>query len=256
MDSVLLQSHMPDEVVIADDGSDLRTKALVDEYRRRHPGSLIHSWQEDLGFRVSRSRNLAISRSTAEYLIFIDGDMILHRDFVADHIHFARLGTWVQGVRAKLSPEGAQDLLLSESYHPIKTWDARLKSKRYSVRSQLLRTIFSGRRYLATLAMAQTCNLAVFREDCIKVNGFNEDFVGWGREDEEFVCRLMNVGIKRRDLRFSGVAYHIHHEGNSRAFLEKNHHLYLKTRANRLTWCTNGLCQHLSPSNNLALVPE
>jgi glycosyltransferase involved in cell wall biosynthesis len=250
LDSVMLQSRMPDELIIADDGSGPETRALVDGYRPKLQVPLIHSWQEDLGFRAARSRNLAISRASADYLILIDGDMILHSNFIEDHIRFARQGFWVQGVRAKLSPNGSQELLLSESYHPIKTWDARLKSKRYSIRSQFLRSLFSGRRYFAKLAMAQTCNLALFREDCIKVNGFNEDFIGWGREDGEFVCRLMNAGTQRRDFRFSGVAYHIHHEGNSRASLDQNHRLYLNTVENQLTWCENGLNQHLSRNND------
>lgn len=244
LDSVMLQFRMPDEVIIADDGSGPETRALVDEFRPRLLAPLIHSWQEDLGFRAARSRNLAISRSSSEYLILIDGDMVLHSNFVDDHIYFARQGFWVQGVRAKLSPVGAEELLISESYRPLQMWDGRLKSKRYSIRNQVLRRIFSGRRYFAKLSMAQTCNLAVYRKDCIKVNGFNEDFVGWGREDGEFACRLMNAGVKRRDLRFSGVAYHIHHEGNARAALERNHQIYLNTLRNRVAWCENGLSAH------------
>lgn len=244
LDSVSQQTRMPDEVIVADDGSGLETRELIDRYRSIIPAPLIHSWQEDLGFRAARCRNLAISRSSADYLILIDGDMVLHPNFVNDHICFARRGSWVQGVRAKLSPEGAQEFLRTGSYKPLQTWDSRLKSKRYSVRNRVLRDLFSGRRFFAKLSMAQTCNLAVFREDCMRVNGFNEDFIGWGREDGEFVCRLINAGVNRRDLRFSGVAYHIHHEGNSRASLQRNHQIYLNTKKNHLTWCENGLTAH------------
>ena len=93
--------------------------------------------------------------------------------------------------------------------------------------------------------MIQTCNMAFFKNDCMKVNGFNEDFIGWGREDSEFGVRLMNIGIKRRDLKFKAIGYHIHHEGISREMLEKNHQIYLNTLNNKLIWSINGIDKYI-----------
>ena len=93
--------------------------------------------------------------------------------------------------------------------------------------------------------MIQTCNMAFFRSDCVKVNGFNEDFIGWGREDSEFGARLLNAGVKRRDLRFGAVAYHLHHQGASRTMLDRNNQLLLETLGERKLWCKNGIDKHL-----------
>ena len=82
------------------------------------------------------------------------------------------------------------------------------------------------------LNMIQTCNMAFFKNDCLRVNGFNEDFIGWGREDSDFAAKLLHSGVKRRDLKFKGIGYHIHHEGNSREMLQRNHQIYLDTLKN------------------------
>ena len=87
--------------------------------------------------------------------------------------------------------------------------------------------------------------MAFFKDDCMKVNGFNEDFIGWGREDSEFGVRLMNIGIKRRDLKFKAIGYHIRHEGISREMLEKNHQIYLNTLNNKLIWSNNGIDKYI-----------
>lgn len=245
LQSVLRQSRRPDEVIVADDGSGPETACLIEDYRTKFPVPLLHSWQEHLGFRAGRSRNLAVAKSTSDYLILLDGDMVLHEHFVKDHAEFARAGAFVAGVRAKMSPEGAEDFLGAAEHPILQPWDWRLRSKRYSLRNKLLKSLFSGRRYFAKIRMAQTCNLALFREDFVRVNGFNEDFLGWGREDSELVSRLLNAGVRRRDLRFAAVAYHIHHEGAPRTYLEKNHQIYMSTVKNRLVRCSNGLANHL-----------
>jgi glycosyltransferase involved in cell wall biosynthesis len=248
LDLVLLsirgQSTSPLEVIVADDGSDEKTAKLIEEHRQHFQPSLIHSWQEDLGFRAARSRNLAIARAKGEYIVIIDGDMILHPHFIRDHICYAKKSCFVQGARAKLSATGTLDLMKTRDIQ-IKSLDFRLKSKRYGLRSNALSWLFSGARLTNKLSMIQTCNMAFFRSDCIAVNGFNEDFVGWGREDSEFGARLLHAGIMRRDLRFNAVAYHLHHEGASRKMLERNHQIFLATLKENKLWCQNGIDKHI-----------
>ena len=77
--SALKQTVMPDQIIIADDGSEEKTAELIQKFIDLNKIPIIHSWQEDRGFRLSRSRNLAVSKSRDEYLIFIDGDMLLHK---------------------------------------------------------------------------------------------------------------------------------------------------------------------------------
>lgn len=87
----------------------------------------------------------------------------------------------------------------------------------------------------------RTCNISFFKNDFNKIHGFNENFIGWGREDSEFVARfLFNGGILRR-LKFAGLAYHLWHEENSRKNLEKNEQIYKQTlNLKRKDWRENG----------------
>src|SRR5688572_29442064 len=103
--TVRAQRVPPGEVLVADDGSRPETGALVEREARDFPVPLRHLWQEDRGFRKSRILNTAIAAARGEYLIQVDGDMLLHPAFVASHLHFARPGHFLQGGRVLLGPE-------------------------------------------------------------------------------------------------------------------------------------------------------
>jgi glycosyltransferase involved in cell wall biosynthesis len=242
--SIKNQTILPDEIIIADDGSNKETANIIKRFSKEFKLKIIHSWQEDKGFRAAMSRNKAIAKAKGDYIIMIDGDMILHKGFIKDHITFARKKTFVQGMRAKLSDQKSNDIMKTKDIN-FKIFDKGLKSKRYSINNKLLAFFFSGICYINKLNMLQTCNMAFFRKDAIKVNGFNEDFIGWGREDSEFGARMLNAKIIRRNLRFSAIAYHIHHEGNSRKMLDHNHAIYLNTLEKKLVRCKNGIDKYL-----------
>jgi predicted glycosyltransferase involved in capsule biosynthesis len=87
----------------------------------------------------------------------------------------------------------------------------------------------------------KTCNIAFWKSDLNKVNGFNNDFVGWGREDSELVCRLYNLGIKRKDLKLGGCAFHLNHPENERTMLPENDLLLQEASELKLIKCKNGL---------------
>ena len=87
--------------------------------------------------------------------------------------------------------------------------------------------------------------MAFYRKDYIKVNGYNEDIVGWGRDESEFALRLINNHITRRDLRFNAIAYHLHHEGASRSRLNINHSIFLSTLKNKVKRCKNGIDKYI-----------
>ena len=113
--SVSHQIIAPDEIIIADDGSDYKTKDLINNYNKNHELNILHSWQEDKGFRAARSRNKAILLSSGEYIVLIDGDTILHPSFVKDHIEIAEYGYFVQGSRVLISELGTQRALVTKN---------------------------------------------------------------------------------------------------------------------------------------------
>ncbi len=254
LDSVARQSVLPDEVVVGDDGSTESTREIVEQWISERKFPLTHAWQEDLGFRAAACRNLAIKKTKSEYIVLIDGDMLLEKHFIEDHVKFALNGFFTQGSRAKISDIGTSDILTTHKESPtFHAFDKRLKSKRYGLRSAVLSNIFSGERFFNRLSMLQTCNLAFFRSDFEHVNGFDEDYVGWGREDSDFCARLMHSGVRRRDLRFKAVAYHLHHEGESRNRLSVNDGLLKKTLSRKSIQCANGIrkIENENSSSNL-----
>ena len=110
--SVRLQSILPDEIIIADDGSTKETREVVNSFKNDVLMNIIFSWQEDKGFRAARSRNNAIIRSTGDYIILIDGDTILHTNFIKEHIDHAESGFFVQGSRVLLSEKETKKALI------------------------------------------------------------------------------------------------------------------------------------------------
>jgi hypothetical protein len=87
--------------------------------------------------------------------------------------------------------------------------------------------------------------MAFFKQDCININGFNNDFEGWGREDSEFVVRLLNSGINRKNLRFNAIQLHLWHNENTRASLQQNDIILQNAIDNNAKWCDNGIKRYL-----------
>ena len=105
LQSSLHQVIPPDEILIADDGSDERTAKLVAQYADTAPIPIIHVWHEDNGFRLGSIRNKAIARASGDYIIQIDGDVILPPRFIQDHLSVAHPRRFVSGSRVLLGAE-------------------------------------------------------------------------------------------------------------------------------------------------------
>ena len=238
IESVKNQSILPDEVIIADDGSSKETKDLVIRLQKNSCLNIIHLWQEDIGFRAAKSRNNAIFKSSGEYIILIDGDTILHHDFVRDHIAHAEPGFFVQGFRALLSEKQTNKVLIKKIVN-FSFLSPELKNRKNAIHSKLLALIFSNKKN--NLYGIKSCNMAFYRKDSININGFNNKFEGWGREDSEYVVRLMNSGIKRKNVRFSAIQFHLWHNENSRMSLERNDVMLDEAINNKIQWCSDGI---------------
>ncbi|EOH1932842.1 TPA: glycosyltransferase [Campylobacter coli] len=238
LDSVKNLDPLPNEILIADDGSKEDTAKLIQEYQKKFPCTLKHIWQEDRGFRAAASRNKAINASSSEYIILIDGDMILEKSFITDHLKFASLKTILQGSRTILNKNESEDILKSNDFK-LAFNKKNLKNKKNDFLAYLIynfskidKNFFKKSQLVKG---SKTCNMSFYKSDFEAIEGFNEKFIGWGREDSEFVARfLFNNGLFRR-LKFNALAYHIHHEENSKSMLESNHQIYLDTIKNKKT---------------------
>jgi glycosyltransferase involved in cell wall biosynthesis len=244
LDSVSRQSVAPAEVVIADDGSGATTQAVIAGFPARAAVSTRIVSQPHEGFRLARLRNLAIAATTADYLVFIDGDMLLHAEFIADHLRIARRGWFTQGVRAHANAALTSRLIAGQATTPtIRTAGVGALRRAYLLHCPPLSALF---RVLANGFIAiKGCNQGFWRQDLVDVNGFNEAMQGWGPEDKELVARLGFAGIRRQTLLFGGIAWHLHHAPASRAGLPANLAVLDETRRMRAVRCETGLDAHL-----------
>jgi len=240
--SAARQSVVPDEIIVADDGSGPETARIVERYSASSRVPLLHVWQPDQGFRLARSRNRAIAAARSNYIIIVDGDMVLHEHFIADHKRAARRGSFIQGVRLLTEPDAAE-LMLREGRLELGFFAHGIRRRRHAVRNLLLsRLLFS--RQMGQRAI-RGCNQAYWMSDLLRVNGFNEAFVGWGREDNEIAARLYCAGILRRNLKFQALAIHLHHPSRNCVAENPNDAILEEAIRRRANWCPVGLDQHL-----------
>jgi glycosyltransferase involved in cell wall biosynthesis len=244
LSTVARQSSPPDEVLIADDGSGAPTQAVIAEFlaRSRVPSRAVRQQHE--GFRLTRLRNLAIAATTADYIVFVDGDMLLHPEFIADHRAFARPGFFAQGVRVHADAALTARLLALPEIPPARTSGLGGLRRAYLLHSRgaalLMRTFANG------FVAIKGCNQGFFRADLARVNGFNEAIQGWGPEDKELCARLGHAGVRRQTLLFGGIALHLHHPTAARDRLADNLSILETTRRERLVRCALGLDAHTS----------
>jgi len=236
------QTICPDEIIIADDGSGNSTKECVEDFQRSSSISIIHSWQEDRGFRAAKSRNKAIAKSNYEYIILIDGDVILHEKFIENHLKHAEKNFFVQGQRVLVN-ESITKKIINNQYKNLFLFSRGLKNRKNAIYSAFLSKIFLTRKNV--LNGIKTCNLAFYKSDCINVNGFNNEIEGWGREDSEFVARLFNNNVCRKNIHFNMIQFHLWHQDSSREVLQKNNIILQKAIESKLNWCDNGINQYL-----------
>jgi glycosyltransferase involved in cell wall biosynthesis len=236
--SVRAQRTMPDEVLIADDGSREATRLVIVAHQTDFPVPLKHVWHEDRGFRLAAIRNEAIRQAQGDYILQVDGDIVLHPRFVEQHIAQARPGSYVQGSRCMLSRERTERMLRERN--PLVPLLGRgLKNRLNALYCPLLAPLVGGPR--DPDRRTRGCHMAFWRQDLLMVNGYDERFEGWGREDSELAARLIHAGVQRRNHKFGAVAYHLWHPEATRAAFPTNHAIYLETLARQSRRCAAGL---------------
>lgn len=240
--TVAAQRQRPDEIIIADDGSGRDTRDVVVAFASRSPAQVGYVRQEHDGFRAARLRNLAITAARGNYVVFIDGDMLLHPEFIADHRRAARPGCFVQGVRIPLDAERTRAVLAAPAeLSAAVPRNARGLRRLWTLHSPVLSRC-SARIGHAVVAI-KSCNLAAWRDDLVAVNGFNETMIGWGPEDKELCARLGHGGRRRRTLLFGGIAWHLHHPPAARDRRAANEAILATTLRKRTVRCTPGLAE-------------
>jgi glycosyltransferase involved in cell wall biosynthesis len=215
------------EIVVADDGSRAATAKAVEAWKAKVGHRVALVWHEDRGFRAAEIRNRAILASRGSYCIFLDGDCIVRPDFVATHRRLAERGSFVTGNRILLS-SSLTEKVLAENLSPeawgFAKWVAERLRGGVNRLSALPRLPLGPLRWLRQNAWrgARSCNLAIWRSDLDRIDGFDADYSGWGKEDSDIIVRLLHASIKRKDGAFATGVIHLWHAEADRSYLPDN----------------------------------
>jgi len=244
----LYQTHKPDEIIIADDGSKDDTKQLIDSFRAQLP--IKHVWHEDNGFQKSQILNKALLAAESDYLIFTDQDCIPRNDFVAVHYSNAQKGYFISGGYFKLT----MDISLAITKEDISTgkafnikWLVTQGQPRSFKLTKLLNNWFSKlmNHITPTSPTWNGCNSSGWRSDLLAVNGYNEE-MHYGGQDRELGERLWNLGIKSKQLRYSAIVVHLDHKRpyKTKESIEANLAIRKNTRKNKVIQTDSGISQN------------
>lgn len=251
LESLAHQTHGDFEIFIADDGSDSQTRQVIESYRSRFRHPIHHHWHEDQGYRKAQINN-RVFREIGEFpfVIFIDGDVLCHHQFVEDHFgqHQASPGPLLfMGRRVELGPKITSHLRLDQISSFCRGLSLRL------VWSDLTRDTRNGFRAIRIdwsplekilkrdrVKDLLGSNFSVSTQSLLEVNGYDESFASYWGEDGDLFIRLRNLGIAISGSKSLAIQYHMHHQ---RRDPDPAHVLrYEKMLSNReLIRCQNGI---------------
>lgn len=223
LQSVLDQTTLPSKVIVADDGSSGETRSVVDNFSNELP--IEYSWQPDSDFRAARSRNLAVLKAEKGYLIFIDGDCLIPPTFIESHIALAKQGKILAGGRFLLDKGLTDQLLHSRLRDQINPFSSQKFSR---LKLDPFRDLMA-----TNWKMVRSCNFSLYFNDLIKVSGFDEQYIGWGREDSDLIIRLLKVGLKIRSARLAACVGHLHHRETTNTIRSLNENRFIEVLAGK-----------------------
>jgi len=251
--SLASQSIMPYDILIADDGSTAETRDTVLEMQEKlkHVFPVKHVWHEDIGFRKPKILNETVRQSTADYLIFIDGDCMAHRHFIRSHVENSSPDAILSGKRVEIGKELTKRLIDSgtilNSFNLRLLWDAAMSRSRkveeaIIIRNRYLRHITHRDRI--TNDGVWGCNFSLYKDLFMAINGCDEDFLDGSIEDNDLGIRVLNQGKQIRSVRGLAIIFHLWHESSWSFENDKYQHnlAILKRRiANKEPVCINGI---------------
>lgn len=253
LESLSEQTILPNEVIISEDGNCNDVLEYVDIAIQKYCNLKIkHVFQEDIGWRKNRALNRAIVASLNEYLIFIDGDCVPYSTFIEGHLTQSQKGIVLCGKRIELGEQFSlkvkqkklkvsqieknffwylPSLIKDKARHP----EDGVPFQHTSIIAKLV-----NKRYVRHII---GCNFSCYKEDFLKINGFDEDFIlPCEGEDVDPSWRFREVGVELKSCRCIANIAHLYHkkrfgqnEGDiNRAIMERN-------QKENIFYCKNGI---------------
>ena len=237
------QTVAPGEILIADDGSGAETRNLISQLLPSLPCPARHVWHEDRGFRKNMILNRCLAEAKGDYLVLTDADCVPHRRYVEDHAALAEPGFWVQGRRCYLNAAASTALAPGQK---VPAFRLALSGKMSGV-AKGFRLPFpiikrdTGQRGIIG------CNMAMWKKDLLELNGWDEEFEGWGLgEDSDIGSRLYHLGRPRKFVYGRAILYHLHHPILNRDHVPKSQARLDETLRTKKVRCSKGVDQYLS----------
>lgn len=242
LESILTQTVKPYEVLVADDGSTDSTPDVIADFTAKAPFKVKHIWQKNKGFRLAMIRNKAIAEAEGDYIIQIDGDILLHPMFIADHEEAARKGHFACGSRVLIDRELTEKIYENPDV-TITPFTTGIHNRKNALHSPFLASIIG---HLSSKLKYRGCNMAFWKQDLMAVNGYDESYQGWGCEDHDLVARLMNHRILPSQLRHTAICYHLWHPSSKKDdSFQRNNDLLEATRKERRIRAHDGLDKYI-----------
>ena len=233
---LLRQKKQADELIITDDGSSQKVLDFISDLIPKAQFKIKHIYQEDKGFRKTRALNNAVRNATGDLLIFCDQDLIFGEEYIETIENNIKNNIFLMG-RAHHTTEDEKNIILSDieninSYNEIikklpakyiETIDKMLKEDR---KRRIIKTFKLAKRGIRLVGMSY----ALMREAYLKVNGYDENYVGWGQEDDDFGNRLTVAGINGKELITQNIQLHLWHYSDPTKIHSANEEYYYKRK--------------------------
>lgn len=222
------QRYRDFEVLFCDDGSGPETAAIIQEFTATSGLPTRHLWQTHQGFRKCKILNEGLRQARGEIFVFLDGDCVPHPDFIGDHVRMQSPGYYLAGRRVELGPELSArlsppairaGLLDGPSFALLRSvlrQDSEYFQRSVRIPWPPLRRVLK----LDRVADLKGCNYSVSRAAMTQLNGFDEEYEGYGREDTDVELRLQNLGLQIKSLKGLALQFHVWHP--RREFTPKN----------------------------------
>ncbi len=246
-----VQSEKSFEIIIADDGSGKITRDIVENFSQQNTDiKLKHLWHKDEGYQKCQILNKAIIASQTDYLIFTDGDCIPHPDFVKNHIELSEKNKFLSGGYFKLPMDVSRQISIDDIKNKLATKPSWLLKNKTPFTLKILKLSshpFWGAmldKFTTTGATWNGHSASTWKNLIIKTNGFDERML-YGGQDREFGERLMNMGIKGKQVRYRCSCVHLDHErGYAKPEArKKNNNIRNETRKHNVTRTKYGIAE-------------
>ena len=233
---LLRQKKQADELIITDDGSSQKVLDFIGDLIPEAKFKVKHIYQEDKGFRKTRALNNAVRNSSGDLLIFCDQDLIFGEEYVETIAGNIKENIFLMG-RAHTLKREEKDFVL-ENIEKINSYEEIVKNLPDSYiptikkmlnedkRRRLLKTFKLAKRGIKLVGMSY----ALMKNAYIKVNGYDENYIGWGQEDDDFGNRLTVAGINGKELITKNIQLHLWHYSDPTKVHSSNEEYYYKRK--------------------------